>query len=363
MRRPRCLTGARNDDSSRRKNAAARCRTRLLIAALVMLLTGCGADGPHSTPRVSTSSNASSGTSSVTGAAAHVVATIEVANPVTLLATPHWVWVLGGPSGVMTKVDPSTNQVVQEVHPPHPAGYGTYAFGSLWVVSFMENALMQVDPESGQVLQTIVGSAGMPLDGPVGVAATGHDLWILNHNSPTLLRLDPITAALEGTTRLPGSKASGPLLAGGWLWLAMTRNGVLIRVDPRTGRITGEPIRVPAGLCLAGIVAGGELWFTSIEVQGFACRDGVSRVEAASGTVTEVPGLADRRLAGFAEAAGMLWADDTGHDLLRVDPGAGTVEQVLTFDGSEDAGQLIAAFGSLWAARVANGQLVRIDVG
>jgi streptogramin lyase len=333
--------------------------TRLLIVASLLLFAGCGAGGSSAAPATRNPTS----TSSTPSAATHIVATIEVANPVTVVATPNWLWVLGGPSGVMTQVDPATNQVLQEIRPPHPAGYGTLAFGSLWVVSFMENALMEIDPESGRLIRTIEATSAMPLDGPVGVAATDHDVWVLNHNTSTVLRLNPRTAALKGITRLPGGKASGPMVTGGRLWVSMTQNGLLVRVDPDNGRLSGQPIRVPTGMCVEGAVVGGELWFTSTAVQGFACRDGVSRVDVATGSVTEVPGLAGHGLASFAAAGGTLWADDLGHGLFQVDPDAGTLEQVLTFDGADDQGRLLAAFGSLWATRLANGQLIRIDVG
>jgi len=89
--------------------------------------------------------------------------------------------VLGGPSGVLTKIDPATNTVGKEVHTPHPAGFGTYADGSLWIASLLDGAVMELDADTGHIQRIIESTAGRPFFRPIGVAATGDDLWVLNH--------------------------------------------------------------------------------------------------------------------------------------------------------------------------------------
>ena len=89
---------------------------------------------------------------------------------------PSWsgelvVVVLGGPSGEISAIDPATNEVVREVTLPHPAPYGSYAGGALWISSFADDVVMQVDATTGRVISTVVPSGRAPIREPVLVGA------------------------------------------------------------------------------------------------------------------------------------------------------------------------------------------------
>jgi streptogramin lyase len=189
----------------------------------VPLLAGCDNDD---------SSVGSTVSSSSTGSSLHVVATLDVKHAGVLVPTDDRLWVITLLTGTVTQVDPATNEVVQKVSLPHPAGYATVAHGSLWLVSFYYNALMEVDAESGKLLRTLERSPSLPLSYPMGIAGTGHDLWVLNHDNAKLLRVDARTGTVTHTTALAGHKAAGPHLVGGSLWIDMTREGFVHQVDP-----------------------------------------------------------------------------------------------------------------------------------
>jgi hypothetical protein len=323
-------------------------------AVAALALAGCGLGGGSAGHSAGPASTSDTPTTS-----AHVVATLDVTSPNQAVVTQTRLWLLGGPSGVITQVDPATNTVTSVVTPPYPVGFGTYAGGFLWVASFMKDVVMQLDADSGQVLRTIKRSPSAPWDGPVGLDSTGTDLWVVNHNSSTLVRLDFLTGEVDGTTRLPGRKPAGPLLAADALWIAMTKSNLVVRVDPSTGRIDGAPIHLDTGACAASSGAGGGLWYTSLDVEDFGCHDGTQRLDPRTGEVAPLDYGAG--MSTFADFGSEVWASDRDRTLYRVDVASGTLTPTLTLDGGAASNRLVSAFGSLWVLRPETNQLVRID--
>jgi DNA-binding beta-propeller fold protein YncE len=303
-----------------------------------------------------------------TANALHVVATLKMSGGANaLVATPDTLWVLGGPSGVLTKVDPATNTAVKEITTPHPPGFGAFADGSLWVASLLDSAVMELDAESGRVLRTIESSSGKPFYRPSGVAATGDDLWVLNHGHATvrstLTHLDAQTGKVIGVTDLPGHNAGGPLLAGGQLWITLTQERTVVRVDPATGRVVGSPILVDTGTCLSSSVADDDVWYTSLEAEDdFPCHDAGRRVDAASAKLSPVIYGPGKSLYDFASTGGSVWASDVGRTLYHVDLASGEARPSLRPGGEGDSNRLLTAFDSLWVLGGATGQLTRVDV-
>jgi len=330
----------------------------LVVVVATLALAGCGLGGASTdhSPDIATTSHA-------TSTAPHVVATLDVMSADQAVATRGRLWFLGGPTGVITQVDPATNTVTKVVTPPFPVGFGTYAGGSLWVASYLHNVVMQLDPDTGRVLRTIERSPSAPWRGPVGVAYTGSYLWVVNHNRPTLIRMDARTGDVAGVTRLPGRKAGSPLVAAGALWIAMNHGRLVVRVDPTTGQLDGNPVQLEAGACVASSFAAGELWFTSNDDEESGCSDGAERVDPRTGTASPVEYRAGRELSEFAELGSEVWASDMDHTLYRVDIATGTLTPTLTLDGGADANRLISAFGSLWVLRPQTNEVIRIDAG
>lgn len=350
----------------------ARGMAALALGVVASLLVGCGASEEPQAERPSpTTASVGGSADSSTARTLHLVATIKLTSPANaLVATPDWLWVLGGPSGVLTKVDPATNTIVKEIHTPHPAGFGIYADGSLWIASLLDSAVMELDAATGKVQRTIESKAGKPFFRPIGVAATGDDLWVVNHGDPdatvrsSLTRLDARTGRVTATTDLPGHHAGGPLLAAGQVWITMTQEGTVVRVDPATGRVVGSPILVDTGTCLSGTVADGGLWYTGLESEDddFPCHNVGRRVDAASAELSPVVYGPGKSLFEFASAGGSIWASDIGHTLYHVDKQSGALRPSLTLDGPTATNRLMTAFDSLWVLGAETGQLTRVNV-
>jgi streptogramin lyase len=338
----------------------------LLLATTILVLGGCGFKNPTATP-ASDAFGAHATTGSSTANTLQVAATLKLPPASTLVATPKWLWVLGGPSGVLTQIDPATNTVVRKIRPPHPPGFGTYADGSLWIASLLDDAVMQVDADSGRVLRTIESSHGRPFFRPIGIAAIGRDLWVVNHGDDTvrssLTRLDARTGSVTAATKLPGHHAGGPLLAAGRLWVTLTTEATVVRIDPGTGRVVGSPIAVDTGTCLSGSVADRDAWYTGLDdAEGGACRTVARRLDAHTAALSPTRYGPGKRLTEFASAGGSVWSTDIGHTIYRVDVDSGAIQPALTLDGPDATNRLLAAFGSLWALGGESGHLVRIDV-
>lgn len=293
-------------------------------------------------------------------------ARLETSPASSLVATPDSLWVLGGPSGVITQVDPATNAVVRKVRTSHPAGFGTYADGSLWIASLLDSAVMELDADTGRLLRTIESKAGRPFFRPIGVAVTGDDLWVLNHGDEsvrsTLTRLDRRTGSVIGRTDLPGHHAGGPLVAAGQLWITLTTESTVVRVDPATGRIDGTPILVATGTCLSASVADGDPWYTGFEADDGSCHDAGRSVDAGSAKLSPVVYGPGKSLVNFAGAGGTVWASDIGHTLYQVDVKTGAIRPSLTLDPPDAPNQLLAAFGSIWVLGGPTGRLTRVDL-
>lgn len=344
----------------------------LALGMVASLLVGCGGSAEPEADRPSpTTASAGASADSSTARTLHVVATIELTSPANaLVATPRWLWVLGGPSGVATKVDPATNTVVKVVHTPHPAGFGTYVDGSLWLASLLDSAVMELDADTGRLKRTIGSKAGKPFMRPIGIAATGDALWVVNHGDSdatvrsSLTRLDAQTGRVLGVTPLPGHHAGGPMVSAGQLWITMTQEGTVVRVDPATGHVVGSPILVDTGTCLSGTVADGDLWYTGLESDDddFPCHNAGRRVDAASAELSPVVYGRGKSLLEFASAGGSIWASDIGHTLYRVNKQSGALRPSLTLDGPTATNRLVTAFGSLWVLGAETGQVTRVDV-
>ena len=320
---------------------------------LVSVLAGCGHDDSAATATTS-------GTSE--GPALHVVATVDVAGAFTILPAGDRFWVIAGGTGEVTQVDPSTDRVTKVVSLPHPAAYATLTHGSLWLVSYYDDALMEVDARTGNLLRTLERSRTLPLSYPGGVVATGHDLWIVNHRQPKLLRVDARTGKVSQTTSLAGHNAGGPSLVDGSMWVSVTREGLIYEVDSARGKVVGRPIPVESGLCLWASVVGSDIWFTSVRSEGFNCQNGTSRLDTTTGEVSSMPWSEGKGLYTFTRYAGALWATDDKRTVYQVDEDTGALRTVMTLPGKPDANHLFTAFGSLWMTRSGAGEVLRLDV-
>jgi streptogramin lyase len=293
-----------------------------------------------------------------------VVATLKLHQITRLVPTPSALWALGGPSRRISEVDPRTNTLVRTFTLPHPAGFGTYSNGSLWLSSFTDSLVMQVDPANGHVVRTVSGSPTAPLDHPVGLVATGTTVWVVQHRKAILTKIDARTGKVTANLPLPGHTAGDPALAAGRIWVPLGNDAdsdtQLVRVNPATGKAEGSPLTLGALACGSGSLADGHFWVTSPGES--PCSNAARSLDTTTATLSHTLFGEGKDLYEFASAGGSTWASDTHRTIYCVDTTTGELKPALTLDGQPDFNRLLTAFGSMWVSRGDTGRLIRINV-
>jgi streptogramin lyase len=291
-----------------------------------------------------------------------VMASLKLHQITYLVPTPTALWALGGPNRRLSERDPRATTVVKTVRLPQPAGFGTYTNGSLWISSFADSVVMEVDPASGRVIRTIRGSSATPIDHPGGLVAIGSDLWVIQHRKAILTRISTRTGKVTGNVALPGHSADSPRFASGRIWvpLATTDDTVIARIDPATASLDGPPIHVGSITCATNSLVDGTLWLTSTGDP--PCGTSARALDTMTSEVSPIQYGPDKDLYEIASAGGSTWASDTTSNIYRLDTRSGKVTPSLTLEGDPDFNRLLTAFGSLWVSRGDTGRIVRISV-
>ena len=171
----------------------------------------------------------------------------------------------------------------------------------------------------------------------IAVASGLGSVWALDSGG-TLYRIDQASGRLVKRVPLPRRAAYNIWTGGGSVWVADDQGAQVIRVSPKSNRVVARP-RVgdgPADMAFNGTSA----WVINH-------RDRVlSRIDLRtnrSRRVAVVPGDAPERMVW---SHGSLWITGRGTDLLKVDPGDGSVDATIEIGAS---GIDVAAAGDvLW---------------
>lgn len=193
---------------------------------------------------------------------------IPVDDPACVAVGSGGVWVTSPERGLVTRIDPATNEVVAEIPVGgFPLGIAT-GFGSVWVASpgipgEGQGVVSRLDRQANAVTATIEVSGA-----PEYVAATENSVWITSDDG-TVQHIDPVSDEVVE----PGGEVAegGPTtlaVGGGFVWAApIGAFGVeanAVRIDATTGEVVGEPIPVgdgPLGMAFGA----GSLWVTNSE--------------------------------------------------------------------------------------------------
>ena len=160
-------------------------------------------------------------------------------------------------SGVVDRVDARTGKVLATI----PVGAASYeavaAFGSIWVSNRSDGTLTRIDPSTSEVVDTVA----VPEVQPGGIVAADGALWIGNDTGGLsfLIRLDPDTGAV--TKVEAGGRPAYVTATPGRVWTSNGYDGTVTAIDTGTSTAVGSP--VPAGaypVNLAATPDGAEVW-------------------------------------------------------------------------------------------------------
>lgn len=176
-------------------------------------------------------------------------------------------------SGELTRLDPGTGRVVQQIDPnAGPAGIDLGA-GAVWVTDSGADNVIRLDP-TGLLTTVPVGH------GPGGIAVGDGGVWVADSLDDTIVRIDPDTNAVTATIPV-GDAPAGVSIGAGSVWVANSGDGTVTRIDPNTDKAIAT-IAV-GGSPQAITFADGRAWVTidgrTIPPPGLAAGGGTARVD------------------------------------------------------------------------------------
>ncbi len=163
-------------------------------------------------------------------------------------------WVASEESGTLVGIDLESNEILTEIELPsgEPKWVESWE-DAIWVVIDGSDVVLRVDPETGQITDTI--EAGSR---PHSVAVGFGSLWVIEHGAAEVIRLDPdgqVLATIEG----PGINVA-ITVAGDSLWAASASG--IVEIDPAANEVVSE-IVLGSGEWYAMAASQDSLWLTS----------------------------------------------------------------------------------------------------
>ena len=234
-----------------------------------------------------------------------------------------WVASTSSEAGVVLRVDPETNRVVDRIPVGSPTGLA-FGHGSVWVTSSGSGTLSRVDPRTGEVAEEIeVGRGALDVavdDGSETVwVASGSFFSMENPEHHKLSRVDAATdrvvAQIPIAARRPEGGAQSVTVGEGAVWAQSVR-GKLFVIDPATNELVAA---VPLGDYSSDLaVYGGAVWATAqiyVGTRLFRVDPRTARVIASE----HGPDPAEGGYGGLVAGGGYVWFG-SGDGLARVAP-------------------------------------------
>ncbi len=130
------------------------------------------------------------------------------------------------------------------------------AFGSLWVTNHHSPFVSRIDPVSGRLVAAV--STGLLPIGDAAVADGAGSLWVADWDAMTLRRIDPLANRQVAELAVPAYTLA---FGDGALWAVDQNDALLMRVDPATDKVV-TAIRIPDGNAALAFVDG-DVWVAS----------------------------------------------------------------------------------------------------
>jgi YVTN family beta-propeller protein len=248
-------------------------------------------------------------------------------------------------------IDPATNKVVDQVPVGKRPGPVAFGAGSVWVGNIDDRTLTQLDAS------TRTNAGLVPLDNqtPTGIAYREREgLWVAHGVLGGLSKVDPQFGQVTDTIEIGGrsSEGTGEVAVGAGSAWAVFGESTIARVDPAGPRL--ENVASAGFSPTAVAVANDLLWIAnssdqSVEVFALGTFD--------QGPIrSSVP--VGRGPSALAFSHGAMWVANTGDDTVtRIDSGS---FQRDTIEVGESPNALAASSEAIWVAN-GGGTVSRID--
>ena len=170
------------------------------------------------------------------------------------------VWITDG-SSRLARIDAQTRRVTH-VAAGRPLNGVAYGAGALWAVSGPGRAVLRLDPATGAPAKRIelAGRARAETPYPAAVAVAGGQVWVLNRNTATVVRIDASTDSIAAVVPIGVDRVPNAIAADGQsAWIA-NGDGSLARIDASS--TTARTVWVGESVGNVAI-GGGRLWVTT----------------------------------------------------------------------------------------------------
>lgn len=264
------------------------------------------------------------------------------------MAVDDQLWISNSPKNNVTRIDPGTNKIVDNITVgARPCSGLAAGLGSLWVPNCGDKTVSRIDLKTGKV------TASFPLtigNSEGGIAVGAGSFWIMIDAQGTLARVDPATNAVTARITVP-SGSFAAVFGNDAVWITSTEQNLLTRVDARTNAVTDRVSVGPKPRFLT--VGEGAVWTLnqgdgSISRVDMTTRKLVTTIEAG------VPGGGGEIAAG----EGSVWVTMMQVPLTRIDPSTNKVVQQFFGDGGDS---VRVGFGSVWLTDLRGGKLMRFN--
>ena len=256
----------------------------------------------------------------------------------------------------VVKIDARTNTVVDAIPVGRFPGKVVSGAGFVWIVNIEDETLTRVAISSNRADPV----GGLRIKQPTGLTADdARGIWVGSFEESELVQIDPQTLKVVERLRLPGETASFVATGAGSLWVtqppvgfAAAPQSAITRVSLLHGKVE-KTFTVPAGV-LPGQIAFGEeaAWVASV---GDAT---VWRIDAATNQIEQIP--VGSHPTDVAVGFGSVWVPCLGRNAVwRISAATRVIEAIIPV-GEESLG-LATGADAVWVTNQVEGTVSRID--
>jgi YVTN family beta-propeller protein len=266
--------------------------------------------------------------------------------PTRLAVAPSRLWVASSGASALYALDLVDDR---QARPPVPTGGSTSSvavgFHSVWVLNHGSSDLLRMEPLSTPIPITVGAN-------PSDVTFDQHSVWVANRGDDTVSQVDPAADAVVKT--IPVGRGPTAITAGaGGIWVANAGDGSVTEIDPDTAAVVGKPI--PVGKHPNQLAVGlGYVWVND-PAAATVTRIGPN-VRHAIGDPIEVGG----RPTAVSTGVGYVWvANGAGSTVSRIDPRDAAIAGPPIHVGGNPV-DVIVGKGAVWTANFDDSTVTRI---
>jgi virginiamycin B lyase len=296
------------------------------------------------------------GLSSAVAAAPRSIAELAPVATIKLGKTADWVavtldavWVGSTGPFAVHRIDPKTNSLAASVAiPGAPCSGLAMGSGSLWVpMCTSPPSLGRVDLKTNRLLS--VHAVG-PAAAESGVAFGAGSVWIIVNKSGDLVQVEPDSGRILNTYKTPAGSYN-PIFSDGTIWVSHAEGADLTGIDAVTGKTTATIATGPNPRFLT--VGAGAIW-TLNQGDGSVTRAD-ARTRKTSRIVLDTPGHGG----DIAFGAGMIWTTMPKMPLSVIDARTGNLGCQWAGPGGDSLG---VGHGAIWLTDYDGGSVSRIPI-